>query len=197
MHNSPLHGANDRSSEAAPLILSPFEWTIAKRYMLPGRGEAVIALVVPELHPAGAELLAGVEIERRDGVGLLEEGDVALDLVEHLIQWGSGVALFVLIGARPELRDLRSSLVTPGGLVSDVVTLSGLDAGAAGCASGRGTSSRRDARPALAGRFPALQCLQVVQLPHGHGQSRVIHRRRGLQLGQARQAQAQARAVNL
>ena len=27
------------------LILSPFEWTIAKRYMLPGRGEAVIALV--------------------------------------------------------------------------------------------------------------------------------------------------------
>lgn len=27
------------------LILSPFEWTIAKRYMLPGRSEAVIALV--------------------------------------------------------------------------------------------------------------------------------------------------------
>jgi len=27
------------------LLLSPFEWTIAKRYMLPGRGEAVIALV--------------------------------------------------------------------------------------------------------------------------------------------------------
>jgi lipoprotein-releasing system permease protein len=27
------------------LILSPFEWMIAKRYMLPGRGEAVIALV--------------------------------------------------------------------------------------------------------------------------------------------------------
>lgn len=38
-----------------------------------------------------------------------------LDLVEHLIQWGSGVPLFVLIGARPELRDLRSSLVAPGG----------------------------------------------------------------------------------
>jgi tetratricopeptide (TPR) repeat protein len=35
------------------------------------------------------------------------------------------------VGARPELRDLRSSLVTPGGLVADVVTLSGLDAGAA------------------------------------------------------------------
>lgn len=27
------------------MILSPFEWTIAKRYMLPGRGEAVIAVV--------------------------------------------------------------------------------------------------------------------------------------------------------
>src|SRR5690606_17813266 len=36
---------NDCNSETAPLILSPFEWTIAKRYMLPGRGEAVIALV--------------------------------------------------------------------------------------------------------------------------------------------------------
>ena len=33
------------NNETAPLILSPFEWTIAKRYMLPGRGEAVIALV--------------------------------------------------------------------------------------------------------------------------------------------------------
>jgi ketosteroid isomerase-like protein/tetratricopeptide (TPR) repeat protein len=54
-----------------------------------------------------------------------------LDLVEHLVQWGAGVPLLVLVGARPELRDVRSSLVAPGGLVSDVVTLSGLDAGAA------------------------------------------------------------------
>ena len=54
-----------------------------------------------------------------------------LDLVEHLVQWGSGMPLFVLVGARPELRDLRSSMVTPGGLVSEVVTLAGLDAGAA------------------------------------------------------------------
>ncbi len=54
-----------------------------------------------------------------------------LDLVEHLVQWGGGVPLFVLVGARPELRGLRSSLVTPGGLVADVVTLGGLDAGAA------------------------------------------------------------------
>ncbi|MEO0063252.1 MAG: hypothetical protein RLZZ08_1812, partial [Pseudomonadota bacterium] len=34
-----------RTDKATSLILSPFEWTIAKRYMLPGRGEAVIALV--------------------------------------------------------------------------------------------------------------------------------------------------------
>ena len=27
------------------MLLSPFEWTIAKRYLLPGRGEAFIALV--------------------------------------------------------------------------------------------------------------------------------------------------------
>jgi lipoprotein-releasing system permease protein len=34
------------------LILTPFEWTIAKRYMMPGRGEAFIALV------AGISLVA-------------------------------------------------------------------------------------------------------------------------------------------
>jgi class 3 adenylate cyclase/tetratricopeptide (TPR) repeat protein len=54
-----------------------------------------------------------------------------LDLVEHLVQWGGGVPLLVLVGARPELRDVRSSLVTRGALVADVLTLAGLDAGAA------------------------------------------------------------------
>ncbi len=54
-----------------------------------------------------------------------------LDLVEHLVQWGSGVPLLVLAAARPELRDSRSSLATPGRLVSEVVTLAGLDAAAA------------------------------------------------------------------
>ncbi|HEV7732044.1 MAG TPA: nuclear transport factor 2 family protein [Candidatus Binatia bacterium] len=54
-----------------------------------------------------------------------------LDLVEHLIQWGSGVPLLVLVGARPELRDTRPALTTTGGHVSEVVTLTGLDAGAA------------------------------------------------------------------
>jgi class 3 adenylate cyclase/tetratricopeptide (TPR) repeat protein len=54
-----------------------------------------------------------------------------LDLVEHLIQWSAGVPLLVLGAARPELRDARSSLATPGPLVADAVTLAGLDAGAA------------------------------------------------------------------
>jgi len=53
-----------------------------------------------------------------------------LDLVEHLVQWGAGVPLFVLAAARPELRELRSSLAAPGGLVSDVLHLAGLDASA-------------------------------------------------------------------
>ncbi|MCX5737219.1 MAG: adenylate cyclase, partial [Proteobacteria bacterium] len=54
-----------------------------------------------------------------------------LDLVEHLVQWSTGVPLLVLVAARPELRDARSSLAVAGPLITDVVTLSGLDAGAA------------------------------------------------------------------
>jgi lipoprotein-releasing system permease protein len=34
-----------RIVRASNLILTPFEWTIAKRYMMPGRGEAIIAVV--------------------------------------------------------------------------------------------------------------------------------------------------------
>jgi len=41
-----------RAGSTTDLILSPFEWTIAKRYMLPGRGEAFIAMV------AGISLVA-------------------------------------------------------------------------------------------------------------------------------------------
>src|SRR5262249_27235406 len=54
-----------------------------------------------------------------------------LDLIEHLIQWSTDVPLLVLAAARPELRDVRSSMTAPGHLVADVVTLAGLDAGAA------------------------------------------------------------------
>jgi hypothetical protein len=50
-----------------------------------------------------------------------------LDLTEHLVQWSTDVPLLILVAARPELRDVRSSLAVPGGLVSDVVTLAGLD----------------------------------------------------------------------
>jgi hypothetical protein len=54
-----------------------------------------------------------------------------LDLIEHLVQWGAGMRLMVLAAARPELRDARSSLASPSDLVARVVTLGGLDAGAA------------------------------------------------------------------
>ncbi|HJQ83831.1 MAG TPA: AAA family ATPase, partial [Candidatus Binatia bacterium] len=54
-----------------------------------------------------------------------------LDLTEHLVQWSTGVPLLVLGAARPELRDARSALATRGDLVTEVVTLGGLDAGAA------------------------------------------------------------------
>jgi lipoprotein-releasing system permease protein len=43
---APLHAhAKLPLNETASLLLSPFEWTIAKRYMLPGKGEGFIALV--------------------------------------------------------------------------------------------------------------------------------------------------------
>ena len=48
----PRPGPQKARTQRAPVILSPFEWTIAKRYMLPGRGEAFIALV------AGISLVA-------------------------------------------------------------------------------------------------------------------------------------------
>ena len=90
---------------------SPEETFFVVRRLLAGLAATKpVALVIDDLHWAEPLLL---------------------DLVEHLVQWGSGTPLLVLVGARPELRDLRSSLVTPGGLVSEVVTLSGLDAGAA------------------------------------------------------------------
>src|SRR5215470_15986799 len=54
-----------------------------------------------------------------------------LDLVEHLVQWTTGVPLLLLAAARPELRDTRSALAVPGRLASDVVLLGGLDAAAA------------------------------------------------------------------
>src|SRR5262249_60019986 len=54
-----------------------------------------------------------------------------LDLVEHLLQWTTGVPLLLLAAARPELRDMRSALAAPGRLASDVVLLGGLDAAAA------------------------------------------------------------------
>jgi len=53
-----------------------------------------------------------------------------LDLVEHLVQWSAGVPLFLLVAARPELREACSAMVSPGPLVHEVVALGGLDAAA-------------------------------------------------------------------
>ncbi len=53
------------------------------------------------------------------------------DLVEHLVQWGRELPLLLLIGGRPELRDVASKFTAAGSLVEDVMTLDGLDAGAA------------------------------------------------------------------
>src|SRR5262245_58860241 len=54
-----------------------------------------------------------------------------LDLVEHLVQWSTGVPLLLLAAARPDLRDTRSALAAPGRLATDVLMLGGLDAAAA------------------------------------------------------------------
>jgi hypothetical protein len=82
-----------------------------------------------------------------------------LDLTEHLVQWSTGVPLLVLVAARPELRDLRSSLAAPGGLVAEVVTLAGLDAGAA---------TRLAANVIGAGELPAAVAGRVLATSEGN-----------------------------
>jgi class 3 adenylate cyclase len=82
-----------------------------------------------------------------------------LDLVEHVVQWGAGVRLLLLAGARPELRNSRSSLVTPEGLVSDVVTLDGLDAGA---------TTRLAAQVIGASDLPAAVAAKVLATSEGN-----------------------------
>jgi lipoprotein-releasing system permease protein len=42
---APTRQRETHPERLAPLILSPFEWTVAKRYMMPGKGEGFIALV--------------------------------------------------------------------------------------------------------------------------------------------------------
>ena len=54
-----------------------------------------------------------------------------LDLTEHLVEWSTDTPLLVLLAARPELRETRPALTRAGGLVREVMTLAGLDAGAA------------------------------------------------------------------
>jgi hypothetical protein len=82
-----------------------------------------------------------------------------LDLVEHLVQWCGGVPLLVLAAARPELRDVRSSLAAPGGAASDAVSLTGLDAGAA---------TRLAASVIGAGELPAAIAGRVLATSEGN-----------------------------
>jgi len=82
-----------------------------------------------------------------------------LDLVEHLVQWGKDVPLLVLAAARPELRDTRSSLASAGGLVTEVVTLAGLDASAA---------TRLAANVIGAGELPAALAGRVLAASEGN-----------------------------
>ena len=51
-----------------------------------------------------------------------------LDLLEHLVEWTADASVLLVCLARPELRELRSSLCEPGRRVADVLALSGLDA---------------------------------------------------------------------
>jgi hypothetical protein len=82
-----------------------------------------------------------------------------LDLVEHLVQWGSGARLLILAGARPELRDLRASLAVAGGVVAEVVTLGGLDGGAA---------TRLAANVIGAADLPAAVAVKVLAISEGN-----------------------------
>jgi class 3 adenylate cyclase len=82
-----------------------------------------------------------------------------LDLTEHLVQWATDVPLFVLVAARPELRDVRSSLASAGGLVAEVVALSGLDAGAA---------ARLAANAIGADELPAAVAGRVLAISEGN-----------------------------
>ncbi|MEB3983033.1 AAA family ATPase [Mycobacterium sp. 663a-19] len=77
-----------------------------------------------------------------------------LDLVEHLTEWVQGVPVLVVALARPELREIRTDLVTVGRWVSDVVHVGGLDPGAtAQLAAGVLGASRLPEE--LAGRLPS------------------------------------------
>jgi class 3 adenylate cyclase/tetratricopeptide (TPR) repeat protein len=99
-----------------------------------------------------------VEVLARDEPVVLVIDDVQwaeplfLDLIEHLVDWVSRPALLLGL-ARPELRELRPSLVEIGRRVSDVVNLEGLDAAATEALAARmlGTDELPDG---LADRLP-------------------------------------------
>src|SRR5262249_38660355 len=81
------------------------------------------------------------------------------DLTEHLVEWSPRVPLLVVVTARPELRDIRPALTAPGGLAAEVVTLGGLDAGAA---------TRLAANVIGAGELPAAIAGRVLATSEGN-----------------------------
>src|SRR5262245_36129894 len=82
-----------------------------------------------------------------------------LDLTEHLVEWSPRVPLLVVVTARPELREIRPALTAPGGLAAEVVTLGGLDAGAA---------TRLAANVIGAGELPAAIAGRVLAASEGN-----------------------------
>ena len=75
------------------------------------------------------------------------------DLIEHLADWVRNATVLVIGLARPELRDIRQTLTEAGGLVTDAISLGGLDATATAELAARIVGA--DSLPAdLASRLP-------------------------------------------
>jgi class 3 adenylate cyclase/tetratricopeptide (TPR) repeat protein len=84
-----------------------------------------------------------------------------LDLVEHLAEWLRTAPLLLVIAARPELRELRPSLVEPGGYAALALALDGLDDVAT-------TRLARDLLGAGAGALPVMVMARVVEATGGN-----------------------------
>jgi class 3 adenylate cyclase/tetratricopeptide (TPR) repeat protein len=128
-------GASADASRAAVSAVLPREHPERARVV-----EGVLALLLgtpglPEETFFVVRRLLGALAARRPVVLAIDDvqwaAPLLLDLIEHLVEWGGGAPLLILAAARPELRDVRAAFATRGGLVDEVVTLSGLDAGAA------------------------------------------------------------------
>lgn len=102
-----LRAAVDADGLGDLVAASPEEAFLAVRRSLEGLGsERPVVLVLEDLHWAEP---------------------LVLDLVEHLVEWTQGAALFILALARPELRQARPALVDTATHARMVSVLTGLD----------------------------------------------------------------------